>query len=119
MFKKKIFWYQVFPTQEAAYKNIDIGDLYAVNIQGKNMLISRTAENFVAYEDKCPHQGVKLSTSKCAKEGIITCPWHKYKFDLKNGEAIGSHAFYLKSFPTKISENGLHLGIEKTILNLF
>jgi nitrite reductase/ring-hydroxylating ferredoxin subunit len=113
MFKRKTVWYQIFVSKEAAYKNIDIGDLYPVEIAGKKIFISRTETGFVAYADKCPHQGVKLSQAKCAKNHEITCPWHHYRFDLQTGKAVGSHAYFLQSYPIELNDDGLKLGIEK------
>jgi nitrite reductase/ring-hydroxylating ferredoxin subunit len=35
----------------------------------------------------CPHQGLPLSTEPDA-QGIITCPWHGYRFDVRTGDCV-------------------------------
>ena len=35
----------------------------------------------------CPHQGLPLTCDPDA-DGVMTCPWHGYRFDAKSGECI-------------------------------
>lgn len=43
---------------------------------------------FVAFENWCPHKGGPLAFGKI-KNGIVTCPWHGFRFDLRTGKAVG------------------------------
>ena len=39
----------------------------------------------------CPHQGLPLEAEPDAK-GIITCPWHGYRFDVRSGRCVSGQA---------------------------
>ena len=39
----------------------------------------------------CPHQGLPLDAEPDA-DGIMTCPWHGYRFDVRTGRAIDGQA---------------------------
>ena len=40
-----------------------------------------------AVDNRCPHEGYPLVQGTC-KGAVLTCTWHNYKFDLRDGAAI-------------------------------
>ena len=73
-------------------------------IEGRPVGVVRTAVGFFACRNRCPHQGADIcagvvsvgtmvpsrpmeyvySDERC----IVACPWHRWEFDLRNGEGI-------------------------------
>lgn len=41
-----------------------------------------------AIDDQCPHRGIALSGG-LARDGVVTCPGHFRRFDLRTGQCIG------------------------------
>ena len=41
-----------------------------------------------AYSSVCPHMGGPLAQGRI-QDGEVTCPWHRYRFDLQTGEGRG------------------------------
>jgi Rieske Fe-S protein len=41
-----------------------------------------------AYSSVCPHMGGPLQLGEIA-HGEVTCPWHRFRFDLKTGQGRG------------------------------
>jgi nitrite reductase (NADH) small subunit len=39
---------------------------------------------YYAMDDFCPHMGASLADG-CLYEGSVSCPWHAWRFDLKDG----------------------------------
>ncbi len=39
----------------------------------------------------CPHQGLPLDAASDA-DGILTCPWHGYRFDVRTGRCVSGQA---------------------------
>jgi hypothetical protein len=59
-------------------------------------------------EDRCPHEGYPLSQG-VVKDGVLTCKWHNWKFDLATGECrFGGEG--ARRFPSSIDEHG-HLHV--------
>jgi nitrite reductase (NADH) small subunit len=59
-------------------------------LEGRKVAVFRRDGVLHAVEDACPHQGGPLSEGSC-KDGKVTCPWHRWTFDLETG-ACDTHA---------------------------
>ena len=61
---------------EGVGKTVSVGDklvaLFCVNGE------------YRAIDDVCPHMGASLSDG-CVENGIVTCPWHAWRFRLNDG----------------------------------
>lgn len=49
-----------------------------------------------AFHAECPHMLAPLSPDHVASDGIITCPWHGYRFDIRTGASSDDKALKLK-----------------------
>jgi Rieske Fe-S protein len=47
-----------------------------------------TSDPLASFSTVCPHMGGPLDQGRI-QNGEITCPWHRYRFDLRNGEGRG------------------------------
>lgn len=67
----------------------------------------RSGDQAFAIDDRCPHQGYPLSQGSC-KDGVLTCEWHNWKFDLASGECtFGGEA--VRRYPTRVEGGRVHL----------
>ena len=74
---------------------------------GKRYVCVRSGDCVDALDDRCPHQGYPLSQG-CLKDGVLTCEWHNWKFDLGSGACtFGGEA--VKRFPTRVEGGRVHL----------
>ena len=60
-------------------------------VDGKQVVVVRTAEGLRAVAGSCTHYGGPLGDGLCVA-GQIRCPWHHAVFDLTTGEAVGAPA---------------------------
>lgn len=61
---------------------------------------------FFAMDGICPHQGGPLG--KGFLQGcIVTCPWHGFQFDVRNGQHQTSTSLIHPTFSTKIEADGV------------
>ena len=61
---------------EGEGKTVSVGDkLIALFLEGGQ---------YFAIDDCCPHMGASLSGGY-VERGIVTCPWHAWRFRLKDG----------------------------------
>ncbi|WP_347277470.1 aromatic ring-hydroxylating dioxygenase subunit alpha [Pseudanabaena sp. FACHB-2040] len=69
------FWTPVLPVAE-----IGLAPL-AVELAGESLVLFRnSAEQFVAFLDRCPHRGAPLSRGQVTKDGCLECPYHGWRF---------------------------------------
>jgi nitrite reductase (NADH) small subunit/3-phenylpropionate/trans-cinnamate dioxygenase ferredoxin subunit len=60
------------------------GEGKTVSVGSKLIAVFRDAGTFYAIDDMCPHMGASLSGGY-VQNGIVTCPWHAWRFRLKDG----------------------------------
>ena len=63
---------------------LKLNQLKLVHWQGKRIVIGRTEEGYVAFDDRCTHKGGSLAGGMMIC-GTVQCPWHGTQFDVKTG----------------------------------
>ena len=56
-----------------------------VRRNGKQIALFDTPDGVFACNNRCPHEGYPLREGSLDESCILTCNWHNWKFDLKNG----------------------------------
>lgn len=86
-----IYGEEIRPTKE--FGNLEYHVLPVINEEFKGItspgMISKTKIKNCIHKNKCPHKGYDLSQVPPVN-GVITCPLHGLKFDLKTGKRIKS-----------------------------
>jgi 3-phenylpropionate/trans-cinnamate dioxygenase ferredoxin subunit len=63
------------------------GQMKAVKMEGRQILVAKVGDRYLAADNRCPHLGGNLSAGTL--EGtIITCPLHHSQFDLTDGHVV-------------------------------
>ncbi len=65
-----------------------------VELAGEPVRIDWIDGRPVAHIARCPHQGAPLAEEP-APGGVITCPWHGYRFDLRSGRSCDGRGLSL------------------------
>jgi nitrite reductase/ring-hydroxylating ferredoxin subunit len=76
-------------------------------VGGKQIALFAMGEDVYACNNRCPHEGYPLREGTVDGACVLTCNWHGWKFDLKNGENL-YQGDRLRIYPTKI-EDGIVL----------
>jgi nitrite reductase/ring-hydroxylating ferredoxin subunit len=118
-FNKIIKWHLLFESQEAANTFLSVGSVTTLHVGKKKICLAHTSEGFFAVNDKCPHNGASLGNGRCTTEGSIVCPVHRYHFDLKTGRSKSGLGSYVEPYPIEIRPDGIYIGIEEIVWNLF
>lgn len=74
-------------TRVAAATDIVEGRLFAANVSGRKVLLSRVGGRVHAIVDRCPHMGMSLARGRI-DGGVVTCPWHNSRFDFCSGRNV-------------------------------
>jgi nitrite reductase (NADH) small subunit len=54
-----------------------------------------------AIEDVCPHMGASLGAGE-VENGVVTCPWHGWRFRVTDGTWADNPRIKISSFPVRI-----------------
>ena len=59
-------------------------------------------------EAECKHMKAPLSTGE-VKDGIITCSWHNWQYELKTGKCLTQKNMDLQKFEVEIDNDDIYL----------
>ena len=92
-------WHTVVPLED-----LPSGEITYLNCDGRSLYIYRDGTNLHVYDSRCPHQVTNIP--HLALEGTrLTCPKHKWVFDVATGECVEIGTRPLNEFEHRI-ENG-------------
>lgn len=72
---------------EGHARKVDIGDPLAGT--GCQVVLCRVGGELFALDALCPHEGGRIVDGPLLEGRYALCPLHNYKFDPKNGQAVG------------------------------
>jgi nitrite reductase/ring-hydroxylating ferredoxin subunit/uncharacterized membrane protein len=55
-----------------------------LHLNGRRIVLARTPEGYVAFDDRCTHKGGSLAGGVMIG-GVVQCPWHGSQFDCRTG----------------------------------
>lgn len=91
--------------QEAANESdLQEGSARSVEVAGKKIALFKTGGKVYALADSCIHRGGPLGQGHL-DGSTVTCPWHAWDFDVKNGECKTMEGAKQPRYAVKI-ENG-------------
>ncbi len=73
-----------------------------LHIAGKRIVLGKTADGYVAFDDRCPHRGGSLAGGMMIG-GIVQCPWHGSQFECATGRVkAGPSTIGVATYPTVV-----------------
>jgi len=87
-------------------------NIAVAEIEEKKICIGRFKDVLFAFAYRCPHAGAPLADGFIDASGNIVCPFHSYRYDLKNGRNTSGEGYYLKHWPVETREDGIYVGME-------
>ena len=80
---------------------IESGSGKVVDLKGKKIAVLNDNGKFFAVDNACAHMQGPLGEGSC-KEEKVTCPWHRWTYDLKTGKNTFSQDIKLNVYEVKI-----------------
>lgn len=85
-------------------------DRKVVKAGRKQILILKAGENYIACNNRCPHEGYPLAEGSLDGACRLTCNWHNWKFDLLNGKTlVGGDS--LRRYPVRLEGDAISVDI--------
>ncbi len=73
---------------------------FVFKFERKQIAVFNIGDQLFASNNRCPHQGYPLSEGDVSEDCVLTCNWHNWKFNLKNGTTlVGGDA--LRTYPVR------------------
>ena len=68
----------------AAMDELKPNQMQLLHVNGKRIVLAKTQDNYVAFDDQCTHRGGSLAGGSMMC-GQVQCPWHGSQFDVSSG----------------------------------
>ena len=86
------------------------GEAREIVAAGKIIALFNVAGQFYALDGMCPHQGGPLG--KGTLTGcIVTCPWHGFQFDVRDGQHQTSAQLQQPKYDVKVEDGGVFVDL--------
>lgn len=81
--------------------DIPEGEARSYEVGKRLIAVFRQNGAYTAIDDVCPHMGASLSGG-WVEDGIVTCPWHAWRFRLADGAWADNPRIKIGCYPVRI-----------------
>lgn len=96
----------------AKLHEIPDGGIKADVLDGEKIILSRRGSIVTCFQNACAHLGLALDDGEVA-DGIITCPYHAFRYDLASGECLTAPAVQLLPHAVRVIGNRVEVRFQK------
>jgi nitrite reductase (NADH) small subunit len=90
--------------------DLNDGDCATTEIDRKVIAVFRVGGQYFAIDNMCPHMGAELSGG-FVEDGIVTCPWHYWRFRLADGAWADNPRIKIGSYPVHIVDDEIRIEV--------
>ncbi|MFM8891644.1 MAG: Rieske (2Fe-2S) protein [Planctomycetia bacterium] len=88
-------------TAVAAAGGISRGEGRVFEVSGRLVAVFYDGERYWALDDLCPHMGASLGSGPMV-DGVVTCPWHAWRFRLCDGAWCDNPKLKVEVFDVRV-----------------
>jgi len=92
--------------------DLEIGKSAIIEVGDKEIALFNYKGNFYAIDNTCPHRGAPLGEGRIV-EGILICPNHEWRFELKSGWCPQNPELSTEVYPIKVHDEKIYIRLEK------
>lgn len=86
------------------------GAARAVEANGRHIAVFNVDGEFIAIDGRCLHRGGPLVDGYVAR-GVVMCPWHWWRYDLRSGRRLDDPSFQLARYPVSVVDGRVHVEV--------
>jgi nitrite reductase (NADH) small subunit/3-phenylpropionate/trans-cinnamate dioxygenase ferredoxin subunit len=79
-----------------------------------NRLVAVFQQNgeYFAIDDLCPHMGASLGSGYLDDEGNVTCPWHAWRFCVRDGKWADNPRLSVEKFAVRVEGDEIQVSLQ-------
>jgi nitrite reductase/ring-hydroxylating ferredoxin subunit len=77
------------------------GSATVVEAGGREVAVFNVEGTLHAVDARCLHRGGPLAEG-LVRDGVVTCPWHWWRYDLRTGAHLGAPWLRLRRYPVRV-----------------
>jgi len=87
------------------------GEMVGLTVDGVPVVLVHLQDGVHAYEDRCGHQAVPLSTGHL-EANVLTCGAHGWCYDACTGAGINPSNTWLRPLPVRVDHDQIFVDVE-------
>ena len=105
-------WMPLSAETSEKIKQLQLQQLIKINVDAKLICVTKLEDGIFGIHNSCPHAGAQLYHGHCNRKGVIGCPLHGYKFDIKTGRSTDGNNYNIASYLFKIDDDNVYIGVK-------
>ena len=93
--------------------SIPEGEGAAFQVGERLVAVFNRQGQYLAIDDLCPHMGASLSAGYLDDEGIVTCPWHAWRFNACDGKWADNPRLSVDTFEVRVVGDEIQVRAKK------
>lgn len=99
-------------TVTVAAGELEVDQMELLHVDGRRIVLARTAEGYVAFDDRCSHRGGSLADGVLMC-GRVQCLWHGSQFDVTSGAVLAGPAESpIRTYDVKVDGDEVRVALE-------
>ncbi|GJL80139.1 MAG: hypothetical protein NPINA01_31280 [Nitrospinaceae bacterium] len=99
-------------------EDLPVGKSAIVLVDDVEIALFNYKEEIYAVANKCPHKGGPLGEGR-VQEGVIVCPSHEWRFELRTGNSMQNPEMRVQVFPVRVKDEKIYVGFKKNDQKVF
>jgi Fe-S cluster biogenesis protein NfuA/nitrite reductase/ring-hydroxylating ferredoxin subunit len=95
-------------THALKLSQLQSGVIKALELNGYSLILTLLGDKVVCYQNSCAHLGMPIDMGNF-ENGIITCPYHGFKFAIDSGECLTAPEVQLESLAVRFKEDSVEI----------
>src|SRR5262245_14782779 len=97
----------------ADLKDVPEGTPKAVKVGGRSIALFQHAGSIYATDNQCPHMGYPLTRGR-VRNGVLTCDWHGWSYDMKGGGCFTGGCDDLDTFAVEVRDGAIYVDVSSS-----
>jgi NAD(P)H-dependent nitrite reductase small subunit len=92
-------------------EHIPVGQSRCIELGDVQVGLFRNPDGLFAVDNVCPHRGAPLHDGVVI-EGIVTCPWHQWQFQLDDGVCQNIPRVRITTYAVEVRDGAIWINLE-------
>jgi Fe-S cluster biogenesis protein NfuA/nitrite reductase/ring-hydroxylating ferredoxin subunit len=93
-------------------KELPDGSTRFLELDGHAIILSRQGDQVTCFKNACAHMGLEMTDGDLAN-GILTCPYHGFRYALESGECLTAPEVQLQPHTVRVIGNRIEVRIQR------
>jgi nitrite reductase (NADH) small subunit/3-phenylpropionate/trans-cinnamate dioxygenase ferredoxin subunit len=89
-------------TTVAKVGSIPEGEGASFQVGNRLVAVFNHGGHYLAIDDLCPHMGASLGAGCLDDAGVVTCPWHAWRFEVTTGKWADNPRLSIDTFEVRV-----------------